>query len=213
MHGPAPLSAWIDDPWRRLRMSDDQQNPYAAPASLGADLSQVQHTLDGEGIYRQDKLLVLRRAAQLPDICLLTNEPAPWRSDVTLSWAPMWILLGLPLGVWPYLILAFFLEKKATVSIPVAHSVLRRRRIHFGLVGLVIVGGIGVTFLEVGLSPERQGIAAAWGLLVIMGAVVWGILGRGRFLSTRKIDEKHVWLKGVHPQYLERWPRFAGPRS
>jgi hypothetical protein len=65
----------------------EQVNPYAAPQAAG-----YQPNLPGvgnspfAGLWRQGHVLVMHKAAPLPDICLLSNQPATRRLKRTMNW-------------------------------------------------------------------------------------------------------------------------------
>ena len=70
-------------------------NPYAPPQAEIVDRNLI---LGEKGdLWRDGKLLLIRKGAELPDRCLKCNEPAEgYRLKRTLSWHPPgWYLLVL----------------------------------------------------------------------------------------------------------------------
>jgi hypothetical protein len=69
---------------------DDDNNPYAAPK---ADVLVKDRRLDSSSdAWRHEKMLVVRKGAELPDRCLKCAAPARgYRLSRSLSWhKPVW---------------------------------------------------------------------------------------------------------------------------
>lgn len=168
---------------------------------------------DQAEIWRDGKLLVMRKGAELPYRCIKTNAPADVWLKRDLSWAPLWVLvmlaLSLPIGLVCYLIVG----KRAKIRIGLCEQ-RRAARIRAICVawGLVLLG-VGLLFY--GLA-SANGVPASplWWLvpaggLTIGAGVIVGMSLPG-VIVTRRISENHIWLKGVHPDYLASFPEFPG---
>ena len=53
-----------------------QDNPYAAPQSMGGDGPRLPLEGSSGGLWRSGPLLVMHRDARLPPFCIKTNQPA-----------------------------------------------------------------------------------------------------------------------------------------
>jgi len=103
--------------------------------------------------------------------------------------------------------------------------------IEFGLSGwgrmkplLHIGAGLGASFLGfvlfvvaiVVIASGRESVASLaisslMAIVFIPGGFIYAVL-KGRLLSVGQIDETetHVWLRGVHPDFLKTLPRWIG---
>ncbi|MCP4190842.1 MAG: MHS family MFS transporter [Planctomycetaceae bacterium] len=188
-------------------------NPYKSPLTADGvaeiDLGHVT-TL---GVWRDGNLLVMAKNADLPQRCLKTNGPAsPIPIKHRLSWHHPLIYLPLLMGILPGLVLYVFLVivfvKKATVEIWLSDQwkAVRRRRMFiaglFATVGIIIclVGGL----LMISTSPWWT-FGLILGVLVLFGSAIYG-LQSASVISPKRITNSHVWLKGVHPDYLDDLP-------
>src|SRR5687768_2724452 len=94
----------------------DNPNPYAAPHVASYMPPRVELP-PGKypGLWRQGKLLVLRKNAPLPEICLKTSQPATRRLKRSLHWHHPAVFLALLVNLILYVIIALILQKKATI--------------------------------------------------------------------------------------------------
>ena len=71
-------------------MIDDDNNPYAAPKADA--LVKDRHLDSSSDAWRHEKMLVVRKGAELPDQCLKCAAPARgYRLSRSLSWhKPVW---------------------------------------------------------------------------------------------------------------------------
>ena len=185
-------------------------NPYASP-QVANPFSETYSPVAPQGfpgLWRQGNLLVLHKLAPLPDICLKSNLPANRRLKRKLSWHPPAVFLAILLHILVYIIIAMIMQKKATLMIPLTEEWYQRRKnrmkIAWGLIfiGMLMIGG------GVGLAANEN----AWGLLLLVGgilgsliAAIYGLVAC-RLVSTSRITDEYVWLKGVHPEFLDRLP-------
>jgi len=105
-------------------------------------------------------------------------------------------------GLLIYAIVAMVVRKSARVSIGLCklHKQERTRMLGAGWLafGLSLVAFFGALATE-------SGYIALVGLALLIAAVVLSLLG-GRFISVKKIDNTFVYLRGVHPEYLDQFP-------
>ena len=52
-----------------------------------------------------------------------------------------------------------------------------------------------------------RGYEAGVGLLMVLAGCLWAAY-LVPLVHTHRISARHVWLRGVHPGYLSRWPDF-----
>ena len=83
---------------------------------------------------------------------------------------------------------------------------MQRRR------NLLIVGwsllAIGLITPVIAFANEYVGIALL-GMLLVVVAVIWLVLA-ARVVTVKCIDDRYVWLKGIDPNYLARFPSVQG---
>jgi hypothetical protein len=166
------------------------------------------------GIWRDGNQLVMTHDAELPYVCIKTNRPADVWLPRTVSWYPKWTLVLLPLGLLVWLIVAGLLRRQAMIRVGLCES----RRV--GRVWTIVLawGGVvlGLGLLILGAVLEKRQPEAAW--LIPVGIVLFfasAIVGATlpTIVSAAYLNEDHIWLKGVHPDYLARFPEFPGVKD
>jgi hypothetical protein len=166
------------------------------------------------GIWRDGNQLVMTHDAELPYVCIKTNRPADVWLPRTVSWYPKWTLVLLPLGLLVWLIVAGLLRRQATIRVGLCES----RRV--GRVWTIVLawGGVvlGLGLLILGAVLEKRQPEAVW--LIPVGIVLFfasAIVGATlpTIVSAAYLNEDHIWLKGVHPDYLARFPEFPGVKD
>lgn len=166
------------------------------------------------GIWRDGNQLVMTRDAELPYVCIKTNRPADVWLPRTVSWYPRWTLVLLPLGLLVFVLVAGLLRKQAPIRVGLCESRRVGRLWTIGLAWGGIVLGLGLLML--GILWEKQQPEAA--SLIPLGCLLFfasAILGATlpRIVSAVYINEDFIWLKGVHPDYLARFPEFPGVKD
>jgi hypothetical protein len=182
---------------------DEPFNPYAPPESdLTAPRASVREEA-GDRLWRAGNLLVMSKAAWLPDRCIRCNRPPAVRLDRNLRWHRPLIYLALLIHVLLYLVLALFTVKSARVRVPLCAEHNRARWAR-------IVIGWGIVFLafflvQQGLTdPEWIYLVSLAPLVFLVGLLVL-LIGRHP-IPPKKIDDRHVWLKKVSPEILADLP-------
>ena len=190
----------------------DNLNPYAAPQAAGYAPVAAPVVSQGTfaGLWRQGNLLVMHKNAPLPDICLKSNQPATRRLKRKLSWHHPAVFLALLVNLILYVIIALCLQKTATIQMPLTDEWFARRRRSIVVAWVIVLSSIALFVLGVS-NVESQGwapfvlIAA---IFVFLGGLIYGLVA-ARLVSPQRISDEYVWLKGVHPQFLDRleiWP-------
>jgi hypothetical protein len=191
------------------------QSTYAtAPMQESADipripaygLPQSSPSLDsprGAGIWRRGPVLAFHKVASLPDRCIKCNAPAHgWRVNKTLHWHHPALYLLIFAGLLVYAIIALVVQKSAKVSLGFCH-VHKSQRNRTLLAGWLLFFVSLVAFFAA--IAEGEASIAVVGVALLTAAVVLSLLG-GRFIQVKKIDDEFVYLKGVHPRYLDEFP-------
>jgi hypothetical protein len=193
-------------------------NPYRAPASEPLPPSRqpgpALALTEGQGIYRDGNQLVFEKGALLPDVCLKTNDPGVIRRTQTLYWVPSWVLIGILFGILPYVILSMFFMQSALVTLPFAPRRVLWQRNHLSISVLLIGGGFATMLFFPGrlLPLSMRGYEVGTGLVMVLIGCEWAAY-LVPLVYTARISARHVWLQGIHPAYLDRWPPFPGEQA
>ena len=157
-------------------------------------------------IWRDGKFLVAARDTVLPDRCVKCNRPARGiRMTKKLYWHPPAYYLLVCAGLLLYAIVALIVRKTATLHLGICEEHKNKRRrsiaIAWSLVGVAIV-------LFVVAASTNEGAFAGFAVLLILGAIIFGIVTT-QLVAPVKIDHQGVvWLKGIPPAYLEGLPAY-----
>jgi hypothetical protein len=163
------------------------------------------------GVWRDGNLLVMTKGAQLPYVCVKTNQPAELWLRRKLYWHPFWIYLLILLSLWIYIIVALIIREKADIQVGLCQEQLARRR--WAIAGGWLGSLFGLVLLIAGIA-NSQANEFAWlfgilGLLVFLGAIITGVIV-SRIVAPTRITKRFVWLKGVNLSYLGALPAFPG---
>ena len=192
--------------------ADQPVNPYAAPQQTGYFPQAPVKPHPFAGLWREGNILVMHKLAPLPDNCVKSNEPATRRLTRKLSWHHPAIALTILIGVLIYVILAVILTKRATIQLPLTEEWFARRQrrmLYSWVVGLVCLA-----LLAGGIVLAANADEPGYLLLTLIGfvggliALVAGQAAVG-LVSPKRMTDEYIWLKGVHPEFLNRlepWP-------
>jgi len=174
-------------------------NPYAPPS---ADLSRGPAREGEDALWRDGRILVMRRDSVLPDRCIKCNEPAlGYKLRRVLYWhRPAWYWLIL-VSVLIYAIVAMIVRKRAIVEVGLCPAHRQRRYLAVVLGILALCGGLGGC-----LAYASESEAAVYlGLILAVAGVV--IAGFGsQVVTASQIDDNYVRLKGAGADYLSPLP-------
>jgi hypothetical protein len=191
------------------------ENPYAAP-----NVPPVQKpgpgmypnaTQEPGRIWRSGNLLVMEKWAQLPDICVKTNEPTNGLYlRRRMHWHHPAIFLLILINLILYAVVALILQKKATVDVGLSPSRFTRRRLGIALGWLSALGGVVLFIAGVVMVDTNSSLG---GPLLILSPIVLlvGIIAgsiMAKVVSPKKITDELVILKGVNGEYLNRFPEW-----
>lgn len=187
-------------------------NPYAAPQA--ADHAPAAVNVAAQplaGIWRQGNVLVMHKNAPLPDICLKSNEPATRRLKRKLQWHHPAISFTILAGVLVYVILAMILTKRATIQMAMTEAWFAKRfqrlLIAWGIALLAVLLFFG-SFLLIELA---DGVIFACliftSVVMLIAAPIYGQIAC-RMVAPKRMTDQYLWLKGVHPEFLNRLEDF-----
>ena len=195
-----------------------EYNPYAPPKAVPPPFSPYQQPYPGGdplfGLFRQGNVLVMHKNAPLPDRCIKSNEPAHGRTlRRNLRWHPPLVYLALLVHLFVYIIIAVILMKSATIHIGLTERWIAKRRIIIAASWLLVLLGVGLFAGGIAIAEQQTNatpILMISGIVLGIGAAIYGLMA-ARLVYPSKITDTHVWLKGVHPDYLNGLPNWPLP--
>jgi hypothetical protein len=181
-------------------------NPYAPPR---APLDVSEAPADQRPWRLQGRLLLARKWAKLPDICLYTGAPeSEGREERQLSWTPVWFKVLLVIA--PLIGLIAYASVRRTGNIEYALGpVARRRRRRASVIALLVAALPGALLAAAGADGTTVlGLVA---VLLIVSLVIASSLTRG--FGVRGIDNQYVqlWLTLPAAEAFARLERDAAP--
>jgi hypothetical protein len=152
------------------------------------------------------------KKSRLPDRCVKSNQPADgFTLKRKLAWHHPLVYLVILINIIIYAIVATCIQKTATIEIGLTREWAARRRWRILFAWLGVIGGI--VMIAFGIAGADRNSSLVWmilaGTIVLLGSIVYGIVG-ARMVAATKISDTHVWLKGVHPDYLAMLPEWPG---
>jgi hypothetical protein len=186
-------------------------NPYAAPQAVGGYSPQLPPQPGGfPGLWRQGNVLVMHKQAPLPPICLKSGQPATQWLRRNLQWHEPWLAITILAGVLVYVIIALIMTKRASILIGLTDEWAARRKTRiFIALGIVLAGialaATGIFLGNQGRDQEGWFSLVALALFVLIGAALYGQYAC-RLVWPQRITDQYVWLKGVHPDFLDQLP-------
>lgn len=145
---------------------------------------------------------------ELPEVCVVTGEPADGLVGYRFESYPEWMWLLLFAGFFPFFIAMYFLKDDVEGLVPIRRDVIRRfhrrrrRALAVAAAGaiLTVSGWVFPTGSTVRLSDALlvSGLA-----LLVVGGVAAGLTFR-RFVDAN-LDKTGLWvkLKRVHPNFVQ----------
>ena len=190
--------------------ADQPVNPYAAPAQTGYSPQMPMKLSPFAGLWREGNVLVMHKLAPLPDICLKSNEPATRRLKRNVQWHHPAVFLALLVNLIVYAVVAMIMTKKATIYVALTDEwfAIRRRRMIFAWCLVVL----SVALFAISLTQINEADWAPFVLIgsivLFIGAAIYGLVAC-RLVAPKRMTDDYIWLKGVHPEFLNRlepWP-------
>ena len=194
-------------------MSDSEANPYAAPA----DLSAAPGIPDVALYFRDGNFLAVRNGAELPSVCMITNEAADsnaWRKKVSIAWTPPWVFITIFINIIVLLIVALLFQKKAKITYSLSRAargrIVRKRRIGFVLLTMAIAL-VALAFMEISNGNSDMSALAIGSMSIvalIASLIVFAISNPVKVVKCRK-----GWfrIKGCSKEFLAGLPEYTTP--
>ena len=184
-------------------------NPYAAPQIAGG-YAPVPFESGFDGLWRQGNVLVMHKQAPLPPICLKSGQPATQWLRRKLIWHPPWVALTVLIAIPVYIVVALILTKRATIVIGLTEEWAARRWRRILIAVGLFVTGVAMVVAAFWLGSQG-GESEVWfvllppGIVCALAAAAYGQYAC-RLVWPQRITDQYVWLKGVHPSFLEHLP-------
>jgi hypothetical protein len=185
-------------------------NPYAAPQIPAGYVQVLEPAAAFPGLWRQGNVLVMHKQAPLPPICLKSGQPATKWLPRNLQWHEPWLALTILIAIPVYIVIALIMTKRARLIIGLTDEWAARRRtrmmIALGIALASVVMAIAGIFLG-NLESGNEG----WFVLLplaIVNLILAALYGQYacRLVWPKRITDQYVWVKGVHPSFLDRLP-------
>ena len=165
-------------------------------------------TAAGAEAWQSGDAVVTLHDGALPMRCAkcngaVTGKPIPR----TFFWQPEWlytlfIIPPLCVIVW------FFIRKPVVVSVPICEKCRQRRRMFIGVSWLLVAIGIGCYIAGISLT---SGILIILPFVIAFLAILLG-LRKCMLVYVKRIDPKHVWMRGFCKEYRLSLPEFPENR-
>lgn len=145
-------------------------------------------------------------AGTLPPVCAKTGTYADGWATIEFRSTPGWVWILLLFGIFPFLIADYFAKVRVVGHIPMSSDALRRARwfrwsswAFFALAGLLLIVGL-----------VTGSAAFAVGLGVLLGTLLYVVVGTPFFWPQGRPSGDVVWLSFVHKRFAEELDRWYG---
>ena len=186
----------------------ETSNPYAPPVEASAPPAIPSDVF----YFRDGDYLVIRDGAELPNVCLRTNEPAgegSWRKKRTMTWNPPWVFILILVNILVLILVALLTQKKAkmTYSLSAASraSIVKKRGIAFVLL-LATVGLFYVGFTQLG---DLVGVGMLGGILCLIASLIFFAIADP--IKVVKFRDGWFRIKGCSKEFLLTVPVYFPP--
>jgi hypothetical protein len=146
----------------------------------------------------------------LPPVCMSCGTNAALIVKRRFGWFPPWVLILIPFGVLPYIIVGEILKKRAKVEVPLC----ARHKNHFktrqwvglaGLVALMILVGLTCVAGAV-IAPQKEGLGGIICLsfipLAVLYAIGFAIVDSRITIHPTRIDDDGIELTNVSDDFV-----------
>src|SRR5687768_5599711 len=181
------------------------QNPYLSPS---ADVYQAEMIHDDQ-LWRKGKLLVMHKAARLPNRCVKSNVPTERRLKRSLSWHHPLIFAIVLVNLLIYLIVALAVRKTAKISIGLSDKWFAKRHRAIFIGWTLVLASIGLFVAGIVMVDQNDMYALLFlaSFLVFLTGAIYGLLA-ARMVAPTRITDTHIWLSGVCPEFLRELPEW-----
>jgi hypothetical protein len=160
-------------------------------------------TRPGEGVWHDQRVLVVKKGAVLPGRCVRCNQIANGAGYLgSFQWHHPALYLLLPIDL--LVNMALIARKGVALFVPLCPThVTQRRRSE---IGSTLVALLGLVFL---LAAIVGGQFFGWsGLVLVLAGATWGTIG-GRSLAPVRIDDDYARFRGACPAFLAQLPSWS----
>ncbi|MBX3741380.1 MAG: hypothetical protein KF712_10345 [Akkermansiaceae bacterium] len=190
-------------------MSSNEMNPYAAPSATPPPLP---FHLSSPLYFRDGKFLVVRDGAELPDVCLRTNEPvggSGWRKRVPITWTPPWVIILILLTHLIGIIVMFLTRKKAKLTYSL-NGDTRGKIIRWRFIGLaLLLACIGLIATATGLDDgDAIMVPISGGLGLLLASLATFAIANP--IKVAGYENGWFKIKGCSPAFLNTLPHPPG---
>jgi hypothetical protein len=160
-------------------------------------------------LWRDGDVLVMAKAADLPQRCAKCNQPAaPPPIKRTLYWHAPWVYALILINLIVYAIVAMAVRKKAPVAVYLCDEHRKQRWTYIGASWLMIL--LALALFVVALNMTNGLVAGLSALFLFLAGAILGVW-KGTLLRAKKIDDRFVWAKGFGREFLSTLPEWLGP--
>lgn len=191
-------------------MSSTDLNPYTPPAEIPSPPN-LSTASPGFFYFRDGKFLVVRDGAELPEVCLRTNEATSghgWRKKMPIVWTPPWVIslfiVGSPIL---YAIVALATQKKAKYTYSLSQAT-RSKIIRRKIIGAVLfLTAVSLIIMGAFLDDQNFIIGCILGGIVLIFVSLIPMTLANPF---RVSGYQNGWfkIKGCSPDFLDS---ISGP--
>ena len=166
------------------------------------------------GVWRAGKILVMEKKALLPRRCLKCNARVEELTlKRSLSWHHPLLYLLLPVcflgvGLLIYMLVLYLVSKKAVIFVGLCSRHARKRRVWIAACGLLFAAAVAMLGIAVGVETTNPAaFLTPVGLLVACLVIIYVPL---QVVRAKRMDDRRIWLRGVHPTFLAELPEWEG---
>lgn len=194
----------------------DEVTPGASPAfdpwAITPAVPDVPSAPERDNAWRHGGLLVVVRAAHLPDRCVKCNAPSVSRVRRTHTWHhPLFYLLFLA-GPPVYFMVAWGVQRSADLSLGLCAACHEKRQNNIWGGAFLVLAGAGILLLGLVVSGETRLALLAFPIsfVVFLIAAIW-VHKALAVLAAREIDDHVGRFTKAGPAFLESLPEWPGP--
>ena len=189
----------------------EESNPYAPPES------ELETLIDPDMVWRKEKLIVMRKGADMPGRCIHCNENAEPGKPRRILYLNTWLQIAMlvlflvfnVLALIPIFIVSLIFRKTTKIKIPVCQK-HRRKRLWITMITVVLLTASIVFGVIAARVSSYQGTIFMIAAVIFVVAFLLAII-RGQLLRAKKIDREIVILKGAKPPFLDSLAEYPGP--
>lgn len=174
-------------------------NPYAPPTASVESIGRR----EGAFAYVEGSTLVVSKEALLPDICVKCAAPSRVRRTQRFVFTPPWVIVVMVLSFLIGAIVAMIVQKRGTLHLPLCDACQHRwKKANWQVAAALFAIPLSVMlgFLVAGSSENVGTIVVALLLASLVGLIVVAVVQQNVRVTSRKVDDRSITLRGVHPE-------------